>query len=485
MVDLSDARALLLIVGSIVGLLGIFARLYHNKKIAEKDTEIKNKSQKAELLERDISELQARLARISQATSITSNDTGTGSDLKSLSERLSTRLESMANLMGAQAASLYLPIHTDDEIEQFPRGFAFVAAYNIRSGAAEKAMKIRIVENWTILGQCWAKKQPLLENELQKSNRHVVSYDKEIGFVPVHTLISPVLSKQASVGLIQFLNKKAEGSDNDISDKGFGSEESRKLLEILGSPGGCELADQLQQFASHPGWKSHLGLRDEASLENVAIMHLDLTNSSSLFDEVPLPHAAQMINRFNSHVYESLSAYPAVIERFSGDGTMARFHFGSFETAGSSANAAYRAACAATDLMEGFRIFKSTHWKRLTESACERIHLRVTISLGPVCAMNAGPRQAQTPTVIGPAVNRSAKMISYAPRDRNIILIDENVRKAILLEAAEHERALKSFSAWRHGSSASVRSLSGFEYFELDVELLKHEAAAMKKRRNQ
>lgn len=482
MTELADVRTLLLIIASIVGLLGVFAKLYHNRKMAEKDTEIRNQSQSIDLLKRDISDLKARLDRVSQSTSIASNDAGSGSDLRLLSEQLSTRLESMANIIGAQAASLYLPVHGDDESLDFPRGFTFVAAYNIQPGAAEKAMNIRIVENWTILGQCWAKKQPILENELQRSNRHVASYDKEIGFIPVHTLISPVISNQGPIGLVQFLNKRAQDNENDISGNGFGSEESRKLQEILGSPGGNELAENLRKFATHPRWKSHLGLRDEASLENVAIMDLDLTNSSSLFDEVPLPHAAQMINLFNSHVYGSLTVFQAVIERFSGDGTMARFHFGSFETGGSGANAAYRAACAATDLMEGFKTFKATKWKRLTEKAANRIHLRITISLGPVCAINAGPRQAQTPTVIGQAVNRSAKMIAHAPRDRSIIIIDENARKAILLESANCEMAIRPFTAWKHGAINAVRSLVGFEYFELDSASLKNEAAAIKSR---
>lgn len=482
--ELTDARTILAILASIIALLGIFAKLYHNKKIAEKDTVIISKDQNLTLREREISELRAQLTRLSQTTASRSEYADAGHDLKALSEQLSVRIESMANVLGAQASSLYLPIYSDEENQEFPRGFAFVAAYNIQGDAAKKVMKMRIVENWTILGQCWAKKQPKLDNELQRNNRHVASYDKETGFTPVHALISPVASRQGPIGLIQFLNKRSESNSNDINGKGFESKETRDLQELLIGPGGLALADQLQQFARHPEWKSYLGLRDEASLENVAIMHLDLTNSSSLFDELPLIHAAQMMNSFNSHAYRVLAAHLAVVEKFSGDGTMARFYFGSFESEGSSANAAYRAACAATDLMTGFDEFKSKYWNRLTDNAAKKIRLRITISLGPVCAINAGPRQAQTPTVIGPAVNRSAKMIAHAPRDRDIILIDENARRAILLEAAEHEKSIKPFVDWKYDLTKTIRSLAGFDYFELHSEALKSESSAMKKNRD-
>lgn len=477
--DTGDIQKILAIATAALALLATFAKLYHNRIVAAKDAELHAKDRDLTMREQEAAGLRGELAAAREALVLRGADAATG-DLGKLSAQLTEWLDASAKTLGAQGASLYLPFGSGDEAGDFPRGFAFVAVYNTDPSAARKARAIMLVENWTIVGQCWLHKQVTVDNALQKNQRHVASYDKQTGFVPAHALLSPVFSQQRPVGVIQFFNKGAADGGGAIAPSGFESADRLELQKQLASAGGEAMAERLQQFFAHPDWPAFLGLRDESTLENAAIMHLDLTNSSSMYDETPLIEAVTLMNRFNTYVHRTLAPFSAAIDRFSGDGTMVIFYFREFD-AGDAANAAFRSVCAASALITGFSEFKMRQWRRLPQAAAAQIRLRITISLGPVASYNAGPRESQAPTATGPTVSRSAKMVAYAPRARDVVLIDDNVYKAIALQSPTHESAMRPFQDWKVPTE-DVRTLAGFSFFEVDSAAFASAAASIRAR---
>lgn len=435
-------------IGAASALVVVVARLFHNKVVAGKDNEINS-------LKRDLAQAEARVQ------SADKNRSQSQQSLETLREQLNGKIEDLAKQFHAQAASLYIPIYTvHDKESKSPLGFAFVAVYNMNFEATKGVLKIKLVEEWTVVGECWAKGRGRVENELQANPRHVASYDQESKFTPVHTLVLPVLCNKEKVGVIQLFNKTKPDNLHSIDAHGFTDGDFTNLQkDATDTP----LAEATNLFRSDQDHVGFLELQGEESLENAAIMYVDLTSSSLLFSSLTLLEAAQLINCFNEHVYRQMKHLSAVVERFNGDGTLVRFHYENFDPDRPESNPVLVAVRAAADLIQGFETFKGKYWKLLPPTAADKIRLRICITLGRVISTNVGPRQFQVPTVMGQCVNRSAKMIAYAPRDRDVVLVDGNVRQALEQMDKKYAEALSNFSF----DEPKASSLMGYEYSEV------------------
>jgi class 3 adenylate cyclase len=77
--------------------------------------------------------------------------------------------------------------------------------------------------------------------------------------------------------------------------------------------------------------------------------------------------------------------------------------------------------------------------------------------------------QVQTPTIMGPCVNRAAKMTTHAPRDRNVLLIDDNFRRALQQVDHQYDDATTEFDGWWPGEPGAESPLKGYRYYEIAV----------------
>jgi class 3 adenylate cyclase len=464
MTNLADLKSIapiaLGIISLLCGLLVALAKLYHNKIIAKKDLDLK---QKEDELLRANSALAKAEARVK-----TANINVSQKDLQSLRGQLESMVDDLARSVNAQAASLYIPVFSElAKQARAPRSFAFVAVCNDDPRATAAILKMKVVETWTIVGECWQKNTPVANNQLQSDTRHVKSYDAQSGFVPLNTLTLPVRWQDQPIGVLQVFNKKSAGQGGDIDLNGFSAQDKKVLAEALKDLTPAGLASTTYQFQTNPAALDFLGLREESILENTVIMHVDLTSSSSLYNEVPLQDVARMLCTFSEFIHNEMVPYTGVVERFNGDGALVRFHYVGFDSSKPATNPVVRAVHAAESLLETFNRFKETFWHDLTEEASGLVKLRITIALGPVVAINMGSQQSSAPTVIGPCVNRSAKMVAYAPRDRDVVLIDDNSAKALAQQKnQDYVKVLKSFS-WGDENAITKHSICGSKYYEL------------------
>ena len=455
------------IAGAFIGACGIatLAKLYHDKVVTGKDTELKIKDAEITRLQADLLKAQSRVKSAEEDSAPAHRD------LARLRVQLTEMVERLAGSLRAQAASLYIPVfNAGDERAASPRSFAFVAAWNIDPGATAAILKMKLVETWTVVGECWDKATLIGSNNLQANVRHITSYDKQSGFVPVHTLVSPVRWQGRQIGIVQVFNKTLPGSAYDLDEHGFQSDDRKQLLESLQEASDSGIAGTLHYFQSSPEAMRVLGLQDELNLENAVIMYVDLTQSSTLFNELPLTDAARLINRFSQNIYQRIAPFSGIVEKFNGDGTLIRFHYVGFDSHLPKSNPVLRAVCAAADLLGEFRAFKAQRWQGLAADVADAVKLRVTIALGPVVSTNMGPQQFQTPTAMGQCVNRSAKMIAYAPRDRDVLLVDDNVSKALKQIDEHYLAALSTFDSWSSDTARQSSSLAGHQYFEATPE---------------
>jgi class 3 adenylate cyclase len=61
----------------------------------------------------------------------------------------------------------------------------------------------------------------------------------------------------------------------------------------------------------------------------------------------------------------------------------------------------------------------------------KQVFSRISLAMGQAFTQVVGHRSKPQLTVMGPTVNRASLLHEYAPRDRNVIVIDDNVRQSI------------------------------------------------------
>jgi class 3 adenylate cyclase len=465
--DLSNLKdlvgPLLTVAGMVAAIVALLAKLYHNKVVAQKEVVIEQKNSELARLTAAMARAEARVRDVEQAEALGDKS------LSTLREKLTDLVESFADLVNAQAASLYIPIFSGSkERAKSPRCFAFAAAYNTDPKAAAAILKMKTVEIWTIVGQCWQSNSPVVQNDLQSDSRHVASYDSQSGFVPRTTILLPIRWQNEIIAVLQLFNKASDSDRKSVDPAGFAAEDRKNLADALKATAGVSLANLTHTLETSPSVLTFLGLDAEVGLENAVIMHLDLTDSSSLFREVSLSDAANMLSRFSEYVYDELMPFTGIVDRFSGDGTLIRFDFVQFDANDVATNPVIRAVYAARHLHDGFARFKESVWIDLPDSVRSSVRMRISIALGPVVSVNFGPPQSRMPTVMGPCVNRSAKMIVHAPRDRDVILLDDNAAKALRQPRdAALAGGLKPYT-WPETVLTESVGWKGHAYFELD-----------------
>ncbi len=442
------------------------AKLYHNKAIEKKDIELKKKDVELEKKDAELSRAIAACANAEARASRADNET-LSKDLPGLQHQLQTLVEKLAVSVNAQAASLYIPVFTDLALQSnSPRSFAFVAVFNESPRAASAIMNLKIVEIWTVVGECWAKDTAIRNHQLQQDSRHLASYDSQSGFVSLNTIALPVRWQGKQVGVFQAFNKRLAANDG-IDLNGFSPQDEKVLTDAIRDQNPSGLASATYRFQASPTVFDFLGLRGESILENTVIMHVDLTCSSSLFSDVALQEAAQMLRVFSEYIHDEMVPYSGVVERFMGDGVLIRFHYIDFDSSDPATNPVVRAVYAAERLLQSFDNFKSSFWRDLTGEASKAIKLRVAIALGPVTSINMGSPQNAAPTVIGPCVNLSAKMVTNAPRNRNVALVDDNAAKALTQQKKQGYSSILKQYQWHDQNAAGSPTSSAGKCFEL------------------
>jgi class 3 adenylate cyclase len=109
------------------------------------------------------------------------------------------------------------------------------------------------------------------------------------------------------------------------------------------------------------------------------------------------------------------------VDKYIGDGVMLRFNVPR-PIAGDHAAQAVEAAC---EMCRDFAALKEG-WRTFALPV-EPLFARVGIACGPVHEAVVGHPQYQQVTVLGDAVNRAANLCESAPRDRNTVLLDDEV----------------------------------------------------------
>jgi class 3 adenylate cyclase len=224
-------------------------------------------------------------------------------------------------------------------------------------------------------------------------------------------LTLPACRDGQSIGVVQFLNKPTGFSDEDEAVAGrMVAAVSPKIAAFVNVPENFQALDI--------AWRTD---RKEAT-----IAFCDLTSSTSLLSQMSVPSAIDCINEYLELQCDIAMDSGATVDKYTGDGVMLRFNVPRPIRSGDHVITAVEAAIR---MRETYRRLRAG-WL-VDGLPVGSTFSRIALACGDVYEATIGHPQFQQITVIGAPVNAAANMCDSAPRDRDVIVIDEQVRARV------------------------------------------------------
>jgi class 3 adenylate cyclase len=407
-----DVKLLIAIIGGAVGLFG--AIVAYTRFLAQSPLEAKVNSLEGELQRKD-QELAAK------AADLTSKE----GELAQLRDEYSAVVQDFLNYKGGRGG-VVIKREIDNEVAlirnalaatessilvpgpmPYSPTFVFLSIYG---PAAAKLRKSKLPIEKGIAGRVFRSGLAHNSKDAYQDPSFSPVADRKGTHVTRSMLTVPVEYQGQIIGVAQFLNR-LDGQPFTESDQ------SVALLAVQ------NLASKVSEFRRDAANFEALGLASAADEGHLAtVLFCDLTASSTMYEAMSAAEVVDSINEYLERQADVVLRHGGTIDKYLGDGAM--FVFNRRRSAGESDHAT-RAVEAALEMQRDFETLKMG-WSELGIQL-PAVYNRVTAACGPVLSPIMGHPQFQQVTVFGDTVGRAAHLCEVAPRDRNVLLVDEDV----------------------------------------------------------
>jgi class 3 adenylate cyclase len=419
-----DVKLLIAIIGAVVGLFG--AIVAYTKFLAQAPLEAKVNSLEGDVQRKD----QELLAKAADLTAMERQ-------LAQLKDEHSSVLQDFLNYKGGRSGVL-IKREIDNEMAfirnaldatessilirgplPYSPTFVFLSIYG---PAAAKLRKSKLPIDKGIAGRVF--KSGLThnaKNAYQDASFSPVADRK--GMHRTESMLTVPIEYHGQIeGVAQFLNK--------LDGKPFSEADEGVALNAMHS-----VAPKVAEFHRDQSNFEALGLASTTEERHLAtVVFCDLTASSSMYDALSSAEVVDAINEYLERQADVVLRYGGTIDKYLGDGAM--FVFNPRRSAGDSDHAT-RAVEAALEMGRDFETLK----RGWSEAGIQLpgIYSRVAAACGPVLSPIMGHPQFQQVTVFGDTVGRAANLCEVAPRDRNVLIVDEEVFARAQQRASMHQ----------------------------------------------
>lgn len=198
----------------------------------------------------------------------------------------------------------------------------------------------------------------------------------------------------------------------------YASWEKYKMEKMLKLYVDSHVVDQITDIAPFE-------LASVSTRRNIAVLFVDIRGFTSISESLDPEEVVKVLNDYFSVVYASVMAWNGTLDKFIGDAAMAIFN-----APQDLDDYVFNAACAATDIMNGFEPIREEFSKKYNQD----INLGIGINCGDAIVGNIGCLGRFDYTAIGDTVNTASRLESKAKPGE--ILISSSVHE-ILSERAE------------------------------------------------
>jgi class 3 adenylate cyclase len=186
----------------------------------------------------------------------------------------------------------------------------------------------------------------------------------------------------------------------------------------------AKVARKVTEFAAIPGHLDVLGVAADRKDEYATILFCDLTGSAQLFRELNISAAIHHINEYLEELCNVAFRYGATVDKYMGDGVLFRFNVP--HPVDEHPAAAVRAALEMKDVFDAIK----QDWLTMGE-ILDSVYTRAGLAYGPVQRATIGHPQYQYLTIFGTAVNAAVNLCENGARDRNVVVIDEQLYRQL------------------------------------------------------
>jgi class 3 adenylate cyclase len=362
---------------------------------------------KKEQLEGELKQLQDRYSELGDRhkdlLQVVTTIKSAGSAALLKKSALDADVEMAMNALQAKASSILVPLPHPN-----PASFVFLT---IHGPAASKIRRSTTPINKGISGYVYAQAKPYLAVDARSDPKFFKAIDKLSDYQTTDILCVPLVVAGKAIAVLQFLNKV--GGDQF-------TQQDLHMAERFAAT----LTPKVQEFTGNPDNFELLGFSPEKEQAQGTIIFCDLTASSSLMDTMDRTTAIGLINVYLERNCDIALRHGATVDKFIGDGAMFRFN-----VPHSIQNYASHALQAAIEMREEFESIKAS-WLD-SGFPVSPTFTRVGVASGPLAEAIMGHPQYQSLTVMGEPVVIAANLCAGAPRDRNIVVIDQASQRGL------------------------------------------------------
>lgn len=403
------ANAWVAIVGGIVGIVG--AIIGYTKFVAQAPLEAKATQLEGALkrTEQELQEKEEELRQLKDAYSAALQDfmnLKSGRSAALIKREIDNEMTLAREAVRATASSVLVP----GPLPYSPT-FVFLSIYG---PAASKLRKTKVPTTQGIAGKVYASGLPNNFVRSQHDDQFFGGVDKKGGYETKTMLTIPLNYQGQVIGVIQFLNKEGDQRFNDA--------DQRVATQVAAT-----VAPKAAEFLREPSNFEMLGISTGSEQgRDATILFCDLTASSLLFQTMDSPSVIDAINEYLERQADIAFKHGATVDKYLGDGAMFAFN-----TRRALPDGGYedKVVEAAIGMQRDFKVLKES-WLTFG-MAVDNIYNRIGIASGSVLLPVMGHPQFQQVTVFGDTVGRASHLCEIAPRDRDVILVDDALGKRI------------------------------------------------------
>jgi len=384
----------LTILGVVIGVAVRLSSFPAERKISTLESENLQLKEKLDSLAESQSKLVESLTLLKTASN----------DVQVLKGEIDQELQFLAQMAGVKTASILVPYPPSRDTR-----FAFLS---ILGSESNKLKNVLLDINKGIAGQVFASGNPKIVTSPKSDEKWNPVVDKRIAFQTQNLMCLPLKYGGLTIGVVQFLNKSEDFSEHDE--------------HVLGQAINT-LAFKVGNFTSHVENFEILGLGYGHDVNDGSVIYVDLSSSSSLLKGAhPLPKmdVINLINEYLEKLTITAINNGCIVDKYMWDGGL--FSLNVAKTVPDHQVKAFRTAL---EMYHKFDELKSS-WLR-SDYPVNQLFIRVAISSGPILQADMGPAQYRQKTIVGDPIVAATALCANAPRNKNIIVIDEAVHAAI------------------------------------------------------
>lgn len=189
--------------------------------------------------------------------------------------------------------------------------------------------------------------------------------------------------------------------------------ERRRMENTLKMYVDSQVVDEITEVAP-------FALSSMSERKHIAVLFVDIRGFTTLSESLEPEQVVEILDRYFSVVYASITAWNGTLDKFIGDAAMAIFN-----APKDLDDYVFHAVCAADDIMKGFEEMK-THFKNRYNAD---VNVGIGINCGEAIVGNIGCIGRMDYTAIGDTVNTASRLESRAAPGQ--ILISDSVQKII------------------------------------------------------